>query len=173
MGTMQWDPELAHMATLHTKQCKYNHDVCRNTAKYIYSGQNIGIIDEWSGNEPEIKDVSLVLIDMWFDENEFGSKAAIEKYAVNKLHEIGHFVALMVDRNIRVGCAASEYEEKDEENKIDLKFLLTCNYAFLPVTNRPIYSCTSGKAGSKCETGTNPDFPFLCSVDESYDLKTL
>lgn len=36
-----------------------------------------------------------------------------------------------------------------------------------------IYIYEAGPAASKCKTGTNPDFPQLCSVDEDYteDLK--
>lgn len=41
MTTMSWDNTLAYLAELNTRQCAMNHDSCRSTDKYIYSGQNL------------------------------------------------------------------------------------------------------------------------------------
>lgn len=72
---------------------------------------------------------------------------------------IGHFTAMAQDRTNRIGCAGSVYNGAER--------LLTCNYAFTNLQGSPVYE--SGQAASGCKTGTNPDYPNLCSTSEDVD----
>lgn len=47
MPQLKWDNELEYLATLHVKRCRFEHDLCHNTQRYPYSGQNIGYF--WKG----------------------------------------------------------------------------------------------------------------------------
>lgn len=42
MGALKWDRELEETAYLHVTYCTMEHDKCRYTLKYPYSGQNLG-----------------------------------------------------------------------------------------------------------------------------------
>lgn len=43
MGVVSWDDELAYLAELNAKQCKIEHDRCRNTVAFPYAGQNLAL----------------------------------------------------------------------------------------------------------------------------------
>lgn len=42
MPQLKWDSELEYLASLHAKRCQFAHDLCRNTPRFEFSGQNIG-----------------------------------------------------------------------------------------------------------------------------------
>lgn len=44
--------------------------------------------------------------------------------------------------------------------------MLTCNYALGNGPHEMVYE--PGPAASGCESGTNPEYPGLCSVDEKW-----
>lgn len=48
--------------------------------------------------------------------------------------------------------------------------LMTCNYAYNNIIGKPVYR--NGKAASKCKTGINKQYKALCSLRETYNLKT-
>lgn len=190
MATMQWDDELASVAALNVRQCKMAHDKCRNTDNFKYSGQNLAW-RRYSGT-PNYGNMLQKSMDMWYDEvsntkmdyiNNFPSaykgpyvfteKLLCLEVKVNLLgfpissRAIAHFTVMMADRNIRVGCAASTYT--DIENPQKQIFLVACNYATTNMLGFPIYtSCSS--AGSSCTTGSNSQYPNLCSASEVYDV---
>lgn len=60
-----------------------------------------------------------------------------------------------------IGCAASRYTDAKGKQSV-----LVCNYGFGNLENKYVYE--AGEPGSKCTTGTNPDYPALCSVNEDY-----
>lgn len=72
---------------------------------------------------------------------------------------IGHFTAMAQDRTNRIGCAGSVYNGAER--------LLTCNYAFTNLQGSHVYEIGDTAAG--CKTGTNPDYPNLCSTSEEVD----
>lgn len=76
--------------------------------------------------------------------------------------DIGHFTQVVKDDAYKVGCSIAKFTSGGNR-----KALLACNYAVSNIKNWPIYE--EGETASACETGTNPDFPGLCSVDEVYD----
>lgn len=61
----------------------------------------------------------------------------------------------------KVGCSISKYTEKNRRYS-----LMACNYAVTNMDSMPIYE--DGPTASGCQTGTNPNFPGLCSVNEKY-----
>ncbi|KAM7350405.1 antigen 5 like allergen Cul n 1-like [Cochliomyia hominivorax] len=159
MATIEWDDELAKLAELNVLQCTMKHDKCHNTDDFKYSGQNLGV-STYTG---DVNDSARIkqFIQMWYDEKENVSQSIINKYPNNyKGPAIGHFTVMMVDRNIRVGCAASVYSNK---------YLFACNYASTNMVGFPIYkSCN--KPAVDCKTGTNPSYENLCSTSESYNV---
>uniref|UniRef100_A0A1B0AT12 SCP domain-containing protein n=2 Tax=Nemorhina TaxID=44051 RepID=A0A1B0AT12_9MUSC len=42
MPQLKWENELAYLAVLHAKRCKFAHGQCHNTQRFHYSRQNIG-----------------------------------------------------------------------------------------------------------------------------------
>ena len=76
---------------------------------------------------------------------------------------------MMADRNIRVGCAAATYMNSGDSY---LSYLIACNYATTNIINFPIYA-SANRAATACNTGTNPNYPNLCSASEVYDVNKL
>lgn len=78
MAQIVWDDELASLAQLNTKQCKMQHDACHNTAKFRYSGQNLGA----KGSSQAHYDSAVVVngvIDSWYSEYSFANPNDINK----------------------------------------------------------------------------------------------
>uniref|UniRef100_A0A1I8PGS1 SCP domain-containing protein n=1 Tax=Stomoxys calcitrans TaxID=35570 RepID=A0A1I8PGS1_STOCA len=165
MGTVQWDDELAYLAHFNILQCKMEHDACHNTAKYRSSGQNLAI--RWYNGAPDIKRTFQKGVDSWFNEVQYSNMDFINSYRRNNEHAIGHFTAMMVQNNVRIGCAAATYGAKDPKGL--QYFLLACNYDNTNWNGNPIYASCS-KPAAACTTGTNPDYPNLCSLKEFYDF---
>ncbi|XP_075156022.1 venom allergen-1-like [Haematobia irritans] len=168
MATMQWDDELASLAALNVHQCKMLHDKCRNTDSFKYAGQNLAW-RSYSGT-PNYVELAKIGMDMWYDEVKDCNMNYIDAYPVNYSGpKIGHFTVMVNAPSIRLGCAAATYDDNDSSKQI---FLIACNYARTNVGTMPIYkSCSS--AATSCTSGTNPQYPNLCSTSESYDVNNL
>ncbi|XP_023302453.2 antigen 5 like allergen Cul n 1-like [Lucilia cuprina] len=165
MSTMQWDDELAAVAAFNVKQCKMAHDKCRNTDAFKYSGQNLA----WMGYYGIPNDAQKLTqaVDMWYSEVKDSKQTYIDSYPNGYSGPaIGHFTVMMADRNIRVGCAASTYSPAGQPYKA---YLVACNYATTNMINFPIYASCK-KAGQSCTTGSNPNYPNLCSLSEQYTV---
>lgn len=124
MLTLQWDDELAMLASLNVMQCRMNHDQCRSTAKFKYAGQNLAS----RGNYPNYADLNTAItktIDDWFDEIKQANKADI-KQCCSKTKKIGHFTQVVSDRVNRVGCAVARYS-KNIQGAIWKYTLIACN----------------------------------------------
>lgn len=68
----------------------------------------------------------------------------------------------MKDSAHKVGCAISKFNEGKKR-----KSVIACNYSKSNIKNEPTY--VEGPAASDCKTGSNPNFPGLCSIEEKYD----
>jgi hypothetical protein len=68
-----------------------------------------------------------------------------------------------IDRQTHVGCAMSRFTDHNKHKKQ----LFVCEYATAPVTGKRIF--VEGEPASKCQTGENPNYPGLCSIDEKID----
>ncbi|KAL5290428.1 Ag5r.2 family protein [Megaselia abdita] len=170
MATMEWDDELAKMAAFNVKTCNYGHDQCRNTNTFRFSGQNLAK-NWWYGSNPEIEPLVLGQIDSWFDENKDSDMTKINNVGSTEGAVTGHFTVMVAELSVKVGCAAVRSSEWDEEQQLTWQTLTTaCNYAHTNVLEHKIYR--SGAPASQCTTGTNSNYPFLCSVKESYDPNT-
>ncbi|KAM7350404.1 uncharacterized protein ACRADG_009006 [Cochliomyia hominivorax] len=170
MATMQWDPELAYFASFNVKQCNIDHDECRNTRQFHYTGQNLAVMPYMEPLDVEAR--LQQSIQMWYDEVSYSKQEYIDSMPENRdiIMDIGHFTALVTDRNIRVGCAASIYSiEVPFGIPSHKSFLTACNYAAANLPNVPIYIACD-KPATNCLTGTNTDFPYLCSIQEEFDF---
>lgn len=168
MATIKWNDELAYLASLNVKSCQMKHDACHNTDAFDWSGQNLA----WIGFFNPLNQTanSIRSVDMWYNEVKDTTQAYIDAYPTNyNGPAIGHFTVMVADRNTDVGCAVSTYSVKDQSYKA---FLMACNYAATNVIGIKMYNSCS-KAASKCTTGVNPSYKFLCSPSEVYDVNNL
>ncbi|XP_055384634.1 antigen 5 like allergen Cul n 1-like [Condylostylus longicornis] len=161
MAQMCYCHDLARMAELNVKTCRHEHDKCRSTEKYHFSGQNLF---RWYSNmKPKnIKKILLSGITDWFDEYKLTDMSIIDKYHRVK-EKVGHFTALVTESNRCVGCSALKMF-KDGFYEI----LFACNYASTNIRDRAVYK--TGKPGSKCKSGRSKKYPALCNNKEIYDL---
>uniref|UniRef100_A0A1I8MZI0 Venom allergen-1 n=1 Tax=Musca domestica TaxID=7370 RepID=A0A1I8MZI0_MUSDO len=165
MATMKWDPELAKIASYNVLQCEMSHDKCRNTAKFKFAGQNLA----WRSftGTPNVQQLLIASINAWYAEQKYTKWSQLQSYPPNyKGPAIGHFTALMGERNIAVGCAASTYSTPGVGYKT---FLVACNYATTNMLGKPIYTGCS-KAAASCKAGKNPKYPNLCAPQEVYNV---
>ncbi|XP_061390203.1 venom allergen 3 homolog [Musca vetustissima] len=163
MPQIKWDTELEHLATLHVQRCSFTHDLCRNTPRFPYSGQNIGyywIRREIKSHSRRMKN----FIVNWFKEHIDANQSFIDAYHLHpEGKKIGHFTQMVADRVHRVGCAAIRYHEPDQP--LDTKFLMTCNYDYTNIYTEPIYQ--SGPPASKCAYNISEEYPALCDWKEA------
>lgn len=80
MATMQWDDELASVATFNVLQCKMQHDKCRNTNTFLYAGQNLA----WRSytGTPDYEYLFHKAMDMWYDEVKDTKQDHIDSFPV-------------------------------------------------------------------------------------------
>ncbi|KAG5683148.1 hypothetical protein PVAND_012446 [Polypedilum vanderplanki] len=86
MMALQWNDELAFIASLNVRQCQMLHDKCRNTFQFQIVGQNLGI------------SVKLA------QQSSIGTCCGGDNFK-----NIGHFLQVVQDRAAFVGCSASRY----------------------------------------------------------------
>ncbi|KAH8262258.1 hypothetical protein KR026_010699, partial [Drosophila bipectinata] len=167
MATMEWDDELAYLASLNVRQCNMVHDSCHNTDAFKYSGQNLA----WQAYSGDLPDMGYILdnsVQMWFDEVHNSNSGIISGGypAGYSGPAIGHFTVMMSEKNTRLGCAAARYN-RDGWNQV----LVACNYATTNMIGAQIYSsCDYGSQG--CNSGSNGEFGNLCSNSEWYDVNS-
>lgn len=79
MNMLKWDSELEYLAGLNVATCKFAHDSCRNTPRFTFSGQNIGII--WQANNflSYSRRIEYVVGD-WFKEYKDANQSFIDSY---------------------------------------------------------------------------------------------
>ncbi|KAL7743288.1 hypothetical protein ACLKA6_012457 [Drosophila palustris] len=168
MATMKWNDELAYLASLNVRSCQMRHDACRNTDAFSWAGQNLA----WIGYFNPLNTTANALkgVDMWYKEVANTKQEHINAYPANyQGPDIGHFTVMVADRNTHVGCAVSTYSVQGQSYKA---FLMACNYAATNVIGVKMYNSCSVPA-SKCTTGVNPSYKFLCSNNEVYDVNNL
>ncbi|XP_017474137.1 PREDICTED: venom allergen 5-like [Rhagoletis zephyria] len=160
MATMEWDEELASLAALNVKQCQMKHDACHNTKAFRNSGQNLAL--QMSTHSSSVETLLKKFVNMWYDEIKDVRMSDINHLS-SGISKIGHFTVMVVDRNIRVGCAASSFQDRGMIN-----YLFACNYAETNMLNQPVYDSCNDPA-SKCKTGKNPAYENLCSISEKFN----
>ncbi|KAG4070964.1 hypothetical protein HA402_001401 [Bradysia odoriphaga] len=161
MAQLRWDSSLAHFANLNTRQCQMRHDTCRNTDAFNFSGQNLAML--FTSGTINIDTFIVNMIDLWFEERQHATAADIPSFNSGRLSEIGHFTALVNERQTHIGCAMSMFDF-DSGGTTWRAGLLACNYAFTNVINWPVYRV--GAVGSECVLGTDASYPGLCTLNE-------
>ncbi|XP_031622206.1 antigen 5 like allergen Cul n 1-like isoform X2 [Contarinia nasturtii] len=161
MATLVWDDDLAQFAEYNVRTCTFAHDLCRNTGKYRYAGQNLAL----SQNSKEFDKPKKIIESMtkgWFDEYNDANMDVINNFrTIGRM--IGHFTQLVRDEAYAVGCAIVQFKKHGWYTTI-----YACDYSLTNMLKNPIYQGTSNTA-SQCLTGTNPRFEGLCSIKEIYD----
>nr|XP_036222451.1 antigen 5 like allergen Cul n 1-like isoform X2 [Bactrocera oleae] len=165
MAVMQWDKELADVATYNVKKCECEYDGCRNVRRFKYTGQNI-VSQGYTGKESAFSNKEIIqdAIESWFEEYVASSMTYMRKYPndFEIYKDFSHFALMVTEASHHVGCAASRYKDKQYNN-----VLFTCNYASATLQNRPIYA--EGPTASACISGKNDTYPALCSIAEIYE----
>ena len=153
---------MADLADLNVKRCLREHD-CHNTPGMLYAGQNLNFYAR-TDKFVDIPTFMEETLPSWYSEKEFATQANIDAAFGDDSgpKQVFHFLQLVADRANQVGCAIAQWT--DAQGKKDT---IACNYSFAVISDYRVYE--SGAPGSKCETGTNPNYPALCSENESID----
>ncbi|XP_001862537.2 antigen 5 like allergen Cul n 1 [Culex quinquefasciatus] len=160
MATMQWDDELAAIASANTRRCVYGHDKCRNSFRYHASGQNIAI-RYYYGQTFENDDLMQQFITSWFSEYSDTRVEFIGQYPDNYVGpKIGHFTQIVSDRAISVGCSMVRWISEPWINSY-----FVCNYAITNIIGYPVYR--AGPTCSGCQAGCSLQYPGLCNIGEN------
>lgn len=132
------------------------HDECRSSTKYPRAGQNLF----WTATTGSYKDVNFALtgaIKSWFDEYKDASQSDIDNCCGGgRLSKIGHFLQVVQDRAVAIGCAVSRYTNGKWKTT-----LVACNYSYGNILNKHVY--TTGRTASACPNGKNSVFTSLCN----------
>lgn len=154
---------MAKLAELNVKKCEMSHDACFSTDDFKYAGQNIGYRAH-SGSFESIDRTIVKVVQSWYDEVINAAQSDIDECCTSESGSVvGHFTQLVTDRATHVGCAISAYTAGRWKTH-----LMTCNYAFSNFEGMKVYA--SGDSATECQSGNNPDFPALCSVDEQIQI---
>lgn len=100
---------------------------------------------------------------LWFNEFPYCDMSVIKSYRGSNGIQYGHFTQIVRDASDRIGCAISQYIKPGGW----YTNYYVCNYAFTNIHNKPIYD--AGPIATKCKTGTNPNYPALCSKNEKFE----
>ena len=84
MGVVEWDEELVLTAELHAKNCIFAHDRCRNTVKYVNSGQNLGEAKQDATSPMNITYRILQYMELWYLEYRDTTQKIIDVYKKGK-----------------------------------------------------------------------------------------
>lgn len=168
MPSVVWNEELAQLAELNTKSCKFEHDECRNTELYRQAGQNLAF-----GYYPlgeDIFDILEKLTALWFNEYVDADQDVMDEFENPPNATIGHFTQMMSDRTTEIGCGVVIYPQKLSGFTFKV-VLFACDYSITNIYGQPVYR--TGVAASKCLHGTNPYYDSLCSGEENTLIKSV
>uniref|UniRef100_A0A182PT93 Venom allergen-1 n=1 Tax=Anopheles epiroticus TaxID=199890 RepID=A0A182PT93_9DIPT len=168
MPTVTWDDELANLAEINVRSCKFEHDECRSTYQYLHAGQNLAVGSYYL--ETDIFEIIRNLTGLWHREYMDTTQEVLDKYTTDYNATIGHYTQMVSDRTTAIGCGVVIYPQKQEDFVFKM-VLYACNYAITSIVHQPIY--LKGEAGSRCTTGTNPDYGGLCSWEENQFIKAV
>ncbi|KAM7342787.1 uncharacterized protein ACRADG_010074 [Cochliomyia hominivorax] len=164
-AVMTWDKELEKTAFLHSSYCDFAHDKCRNTVKYPFSGQNLGLMTINSKQHSLATYINIITY-LWYTEYRDTLMAMIDSFYHQNEVMVGHFLTSLNERNNRVGCTSAKFFSKEKKKTA---FMLSCNYPTTNIGKSTIYNSCK-KPASKCVTGTDPKYKYLCSSKEKYDV---
>lgn len=79
MPQLKWDNELEYLAGLHVKRCRFEHDLCHNTPRYPYSGQNIGYFWKGANITSHSKRMKNFIVN-WYKEHKEANQTFIDSF---------------------------------------------------------------------------------------------
>lgn len=95
------------------------------------------------------------------------NKQLFDVFFAPRHHQIGHFCQIVRDVSDAIGCASTKYIT-EVNGQIWKAVKTTCNHAqIVPFVGNSVY--VAGLTASKCKTGTNSQYPGLCSENEIYE----
>uniref|UniRef100_A0A6B2E6B5 Putative conserved secreted protein n=1 Tax=Phlebotomus kandelakii TaxID=1109342 RepID=A0A6B2E6B5_9DIPT len=162
MEKMIWNDNLAYVAAQHVKHANFEHDQCRSSAQFPFSGQNLAII---YSSIPIRNYTQTVIehIDLFFDEVSIVRDSMMSCIDVFTAYnppciEAGHFTVMVKDVNNAVGCAMAKFKAIYSGRSL-FTVLTTCNYGHTNLISHPIYargtSCSAcASVGKSCEKTT-------------------
>ncbi|XP_041781124.1 antigen 5 like allergen Cul n 1-like [Anopheles merus] len=168
MPTVTWDDELANLAEINVRSCRFEHDECRSTYQYLHAGQNLAVGSYYL--ETDIFEIIHNLTGLWHREYLDTTQEVLDKYTTDYNATIGHYTQMVSDRTTAIGCGVVIYPKKMEDFVFKM-VLYACNYAITSIVHQPIYR--KGEPASRCRTGTNPDYAGLCSWEENQFIKAV
>lgn len=114
----------------------------------------------------EIPDfIENAIVHQWWAEKDLASQSVIDN-CCGPSDKVLHFTLMSADRVREIGCAISHYLEPTPKGDAKNSYLV-CNYSFINLQEQPIY--VKGTPASQCKTGSNPNYPSLCSTNEKVD----
>lgn len=157
IGVMTWDNNLQYLAEKHAAYCSMEHDKCRATPAYPYSGQNIAnLMTTGTVNVPTFTGI---MVDNWFNEINVANVSLVDKFEMNHLNAAGHFSVMVNDKNSKVGCALITFKINYSGTNYN-GIQMTCNYQYTNMLGDPTY--VQGPACSSCST-CSATYPALCA----------
>uniref|UniRef100_A0A182W654 Venom allergen-1 n=1 Tax=Anopheles minimus TaxID=112268 RepID=A0A182W654_9DIPT len=168
MPTVTWDDELANLAEINVRSCRFAHDECRSTYQFLHAGQNLAVGSYYL--ETNIFEIISNLTRLWYNEHRDTTQEVLDKYTTDYNATIGHYTQMISDRTTAIGCGVVIYPQKMEDFVFKM-VLYACNYALTSIVHQPVY--LKGEPASRCATGTNPDYAGLCRVEENQLIKAI
>lgn len=134
-------------------RCDFAHD-CHATPDMKFSGQNIA-----GDHGEDLKQIAYTAVDNWYKE----VADSTQKENINNCCYLktAHFTQVVQDRNNKIGCAVGIIPYNGDQMTY-----IVCNYGFGNLAGK---AYVSGPPASDCKTGTNPQYPALCSTAEKPD----
>lgn len=128
-----------------------------------YAGQNINF-EAGTTNFAQISTFIDETVAGWWQQKQYATQSNIDSAvgADSGPTQVYHFLEMASDRANQIGCAIAQFT--DGQGK---KTYIACNYSFTVIPKFAVYE--TGSAASKCQSGTNPKYPALCSVHEFVD----
>ncbi|XP_022222716.2 antigen 5 like allergen Cul n 1 [Drosophila obscura] len=163
MASVQWDPELAKLAEIAVKQCSLATDNCRNTRRFKHVGQIVGHVI-FSAHRFSDRQLIGHKIHNWFKQYK---KARLGFGPGEPRSDMNSFRQLIQERATHMGCGVL----RQPRYRWHQQFIV-CNFARENVHHEPAYA-VGHKAAAGCQTGTNPQFPHLCAIEEHYDVNAV
>ncbi|XP_070495161.1 venom allergen-1-like [Chironomus tepperi] len=152
MSTVEWDQTLADYALLNVMRCDFAHD-CHSLPDMKFSGQNIA-----GDHGEDLKKIAYSAVENWYKEVDDSTQENIDNCCDLK---VGHFTQVVQARNNRIGCAVGIIPYNGDQMTY-----IVCNYAFGNLAGK---AYISGPPASGCKSGSNPQYPALCSSAEQVD----
>lgn len=155
MTVMQWDDTLQFLAETHVSHCTFQHDDCRATPDFPYSGQNL-YYTATSGTNTNATAAAEKGLKSWFEEWKVADPDIVDSIEW-EMWAAFHFSIMVHDQNNYVGCGLLKYSYMSGSTQMN-SFMLTCNYEYTNMLSEPMY--VRGTPCSQCTCSTT--YPSLC-----------